>query len=775
MKKRLDFASKVCQLIYMMMIERKTMKDKSRLAKLLAEEDIHVVHKKVETAAFDVKNRELVLPIWKDMSESVQDLFTLHEVGHAFWTPLDMLETARKKNIDFSFVNVLEDVRIEKMIQSRYPGGVRCFNLGYTELLQMDFFKLQGKHLKSMNLIDRINLHFKHVPDVPFSDAEMEWVQKANETKTPKQVLKLAQELYEYIEQNEESQGDPDQDGAGADGKMSQMPSEGNADAESQSGQSSDSSDGKEENQENGDSDDQSGAGDDQNTDQTEQGSNGSGDGDDEKSDKKGSEQVVTNGKEGGKSEGKKFVASTDSAYQQASKKFIDTNAQDRNYCWIPKLDNIKDMIDTPAQILEDLREFYKNDQNDTFFQYTQQELKTFLDGSKKTVSYITKEFEMKKAADQYNRATVAKTGSLDMSKLHTYKYNEDLFAKVTNVPGATNHGLVFFLDWSGSMQENMSGTMKQLFNLTEFCMRTKIPFDVFAFSDRAYRIKDRRFEQVFKSGDIKIDELKLFNFLSSSMSKKEQHEMMHYMYMMGENWKGYRNWSRQGYPLGVMNYYQLGGTPLNHAIIAAMKILPDFQKKHNVQKIHSVFLTDGYSHRVDSAYHVSTDKEGQSYNASKYIDGWRSADVHITDPISGAKIITDRNGRNGQTVSLFKLLKKRVPNMNIVGFFIAGSGKNGRVHKNIIEDKFGLHSYSDYAKVREIYKTLRKDNVVVSTEDGYDEFYILPGAGAMQESEELVVNPNAKVGELKRAFMKSSTNKMANRPVLNKFVGMIA
>ena len=45
------------------------MKDKSRLAKLLAEEDIHVVHKPVETAAFDVKNRELVLPIWKDISK----------------------------------------------------------------------------------------------------------------------------------------------------------------------------------------------------------------------------------------------------------------------------------------------------------------------------------------------------------------------------------------------------------------------------------------------------------------------------------------------------------------------------------------------------------------------------------------------------------------------------------------------------------------------------------------------------------------------------------
>jgi len=754
------------------------MKDKSRLAKLLAEEDIHVVHKKVETAAFDVKNRELVLPIWKDMSESVQDLFTLHEVGHAFWTPLDMLETARKKNIDFSFVNVLEDVRIEKMIQSRYPGGVRCFNLGYTELLQMDFFKLQGKHLKSMNLIDRINLHFKHVSDVPFSDAEMEWVQKANETKTPKQVLKLAQELYEYIEQNEESQGDPDQDGAGADGKMSQMPSDGNESGE-QTPQKSDAGEGKEDNQENGESDDQSEAGDDQKDDQEEQTPNGSSGADNESEDKKDDKkEVVSNGREGGKSDDKPFVASTDSAYQSASKKFIDGTATDRTYAWIPKLNNIKDLIETPTDLLLELREEYKNDHQDRFFSYTQDELKDFLTSSKKTVSYITKEFEMKKAASQYNRATTSKTGTLDMGKLHTYKFNEDLFAKVTTVPGATNHGLVFFLDWSGSMQENMSGTMKQLFNLTEFCMRTKIPFDVYAFSDRCSRNKrEGQFKQEFKSGDLSIEDLKLFNFLSSSMKKKEQFEMMHYMFMMAEAWKGYRNWSQEGYPISPPYKFQLGGTPLNHAIVAAMKIVPDFQKKHGVEKIHTVFLTDGYSHRMDDAFTIITNRDGNDIETTRPVQGWSRSTTHITDPVTNAKIVIGKsNGyRNEQTVAMFKLLKKRVPNMNIVGFFIAGSGKRGMVHKNIISDKFDLHSYTDYNAIKDIYRKLKKENVVVCKEEGYDEFYILPGAGAMKESEEFEVSPNAKVGELKKAFMKSANNKMANRPVLNKFVGMIA
>ena len=58
----------------------------------------------------------------------------------------------------------------------------------------------------------------------------------------------------------------------------------------------------------------------------------------------------------------------------------------------------------------------------------------------------MVKEFEMKKSADQYARATTSKTGMLDMGQLHTYKYNDDIFAKVTTLPGAKNHGLVMFL-----------------------------------------------------------------------------------------------------------------------------------------------------------------------------------------------------------------------------------------------------------------------------------------------------------------------------------------
>ena len=180
-------------------IKLDTFKDKSTLVKLLAEEDLQVTYKNVPTAHFDVKAREVVLPIWKDKSEAVMDMMSLHEVGHALWTDMDLIERGQKKEVKHSFLNVLEDVRIEKMIQEKYLGSVKVFKKAYTELLDKDFFNIKDKDLSKLNLIDRINMHYKNVPNVPFDDNELEWVEKANKTKTVDDVLNLAVELQEWM------------------------------------------------------------------------------------------------------------------------------------------------------------------------------------------------------------------------------------------------------------------------------------------------------------------------------------------------------------------------------------------------------------------------------------------------------------------------------------------------------------------------------------------------------------------------------------------------
>ena len=113
------------------------------------------------------------------------------------------------------------------------------------------------------------------------------------------------------------------------------------------------------------------------------------------------------------------------------------------------------------------------------------------------------------------------------MGALHTYKFNDDLFKKVTTLPGATNHGMVMVLDWSGSMCDNIKGTIEQLFQLVMFCRRTKIPFEVFAFTS-CYKVANGYYNRgVYRDvnyGEITIsDNMSLLNFFSSKMSAAEE------------------------------------------------------------------------------------------------------------------------------------------------------------------------------------------------------------------------------------------------------------
>ena len=132
---------------------------KNTIAKLLAEEDIFVVRKQMETAYFDVKNRELGLPIWKEntMTDVEEDLLICHEIGHALYTPLDMMEKTQLREIEHSVVNVLEDARIERMMKVTYPGLRKAFFEGYRELWDDDFFGVKCEDSAKLALIDPVS------------------------------------------------------------------------------------------------------------------------------------------------------------------------------------------------------------------------------------------------------------------------------------------------------------------------------------------------------------------------------------------------------------------------------------------------------------------------------------------------------------------------------------------------------------------------------------------------------------------------------------------
>ena len=745
------------------------MRDNSTLAKLLAEENISVVHKKVATAAFDVKRRELILPQWKEMPKTIQDLMTLHEVGHALWTSLEMLLEAKERKIEHSFVNVIEDVRIESMIQKRYAGSRKIFRLGYAELIAKNFFETEGKDLQKLGLIDRINLHFKKTPDIYFSSEERDWVNRVASCKTEAEVLNTAEELYQWIQDNPEAQEQPQED-------QQMMESSGESDEITEGMESSDEDGSVEDETEVTEGDE----GKSKEGEETEASSDNSDEKDSEENETEES-KAPTGGKGG--SDDKKITATTDDAYNESSKDLLDEDAREINYYQIPKV-NLDDIIVRYDEINTELEQFWTRIDSTVYDRMK----KTFSDevnkirqDSKKTISYMVKEFEMKKAADLYARASTSKTGRLDLTKVHTYKYNDDLFAKVTTLPGATNHGMVIFLDWSASMYNNLNGTIKQLFNLLWFCQRVKIPFEVYAFSSAYYRDNtepDRDFQQIPKINDLAMCHLHLLNFFSSNMSTNEFNEMLTKLYTLACTIERKYSYTRED-GLTEPYRYALGGTPLDSAIIAAMDILPKFKSNTGVQKVNTIFLTDGESHPVEN--YVTLSEDGEKIFRS-YIE--HRNDAVITDPITGKKVKFDyklyySDGASAKKTALYlELLKYRVPNMNIVGFFIAGSGKNGNVSKNTIIDKFGTGKYRDPSNndiIKKVRKELKKNNVAVCKSAGYDEYYVLPSMDIEFENTGIQVDIGASKSALKSAFKKNATNKTLNRPLLNKFIGMVA
>ena len=92
---------------------------KGYLAKLIASENITIQHNKVKTASFDVKNRILTLPIFKEKSGDVYDMLIAHECAHALWTPYEEWEGITDNELR-SYVNVIEDTRIDKLIPVSY-------------------------------------------------------------------------------------------------------------------------------------------------------------------------------------------------------------------------------------------------------------------------------------------------------------------------------------------------------------------------------------------------------------------------------------------------------------------------------------------------------------------------------------------------------------------------------------------------------------------------------------------------------------------------------
>ena len=707
---------------------------KSQLAKLLATEDLVVEHKHVETASFNVHSRVLTLPMWEKASNSVYDMLVGHEVGHALYT-LDE-NWLDRYYMNPSFFNIAEDARIEKLMKRKYPGLRKSFYNGYQELSEKDFFDLEGQNVSKMGLADRVNLYFKigNFIEVPFhNDEEKDIVKQIADAETFEEALIAAQRMYDYCNKKKEEKQAEVQPPA-------QVPSASNNEESKNEPMVPNPTDSEQKSK----------------SDEKEQGQEW----DDEEDEE---EQIELEEKTSDDLDVK-----TVDGLEEKIRDLVDSNAIETFYVEIPKVD-LKKVIVSNSEVHQEINEWWRKteehygepDSYEKLFSGVDAEFKKFKKSAQKEVSYLVKEFEMKKSADAYSRASTARTGVLDCSKLHTYKYNEDLFRKVTLLPDGKNHGLIFVLDWSGSMGSVMLDTIKQLYNLIWFCKKVSIPFEVYAFTNEwSYHNRYDVYDVEKIPGFFKVDEtFNLMNLFTHKTNGRDLEQQMINIFRIAAHFSC-RNWS--GYLYQYPNRLSLSGTPLNEAIISLHQIIPQFKTQNEVQKVQCVVLTDGEA------------------NALKYYKEFPTRKSESGEPYIGLNSpyyneITLRDRKLGKTYAftgeftqftnvMLENLRDNFPNTNLIGIRVL----DGRDASSFIRRYYGGNGYYDKLQEWKKNKSFSIDG------SGYQKYFGLSST-ALSSDSEFEVKEDATKAQIKSAFKKSLNSKKMNKRVLGEFVDLVA
>ena len=703
---------------------------KGNLAKLLATENLLVEHKNVSTASFNVDDRVLTLPRWDRASNTVYDLLVGHEVGHALYTPV-------WGNFDcpMDYVNVTEDARVEKLMKRRYPGLRKTFYSGYSELNSQDFFGIADEDIDSLKFIDRVNLWFKIGTAgvlVKFNTEEKVLVDECAAAETFDEAVAIAQKIWEY---SKEEQNDLEQ--------LANIPQSGGGSSSSLS--ETQSIDGEQPDQEEGDM----------------------------MTHEEMLEEAARreqNNEEGSIPTGGELSDSdTQQSFDKASEKLSNNfSRQSTTYVDIPKFDPSNYVVDWTT--IHDWIDECRGDLTDAYW-YPDSEYKSFKKSVQKEVNYLVKEFECKKSADAYSRSMTSRTGVLNTNKLHTYKFNDDLFKKITIVPEGKNHGMLFILDWSGSMNGVMLSTIKQLLVLVMFCRKVGIPFEVYAFSTDwitaersiAGKTEDLSNEEYFRYKNTAIHNevhvnksfFRMLNFLSSRSNAKNFDRQCLNL------WREVFSWS---YHLSYHSTIGLGlsGTPLNESILVMKDIIPEFKKSTGVNKVNLMILTDGdaccssYGHEVTSLDGKTTRMTVRRIDYSNIILRDRKLGrTYNCDSLNFTNLFIDN-------------LKENNPDVNVMGFRI--------IESSGLTNFYYRYCENSCESLNEIQKQWKKEkSAVLINPISYDALYAVHAKATNIEDVEFDVDAGASKTKVKSAFRKMLSKKQNNKKILNSFISLIS
>jgi hypothetical protein len=731
------------------------MNSKDLLARLLANEKLNIVRANAHTASFDIVSRTLTLPVWKNMSPTLEDMLISHEVGHALFTDQSYLKTENYKTLH-GYLNVIEDVRIEKMMKRRYPGLRKTFTDAYKELNDRDFFEIRNEDLSELLLIDRINLYYKCGAScgVKFTAKEMQFVLRAEQCDTIKDVQALAKEIYDFSFEEIQKKKEQKFKHLGMSSEELKEALENLASEEMEFDYNAQAEEDEE--------------GEDNTSSMLEYDPYNEQEAQDDSSKLQEKEGLISAPSQN-RFDSTPEESELESKTERALKVRLNQLADDKTHFqrFTPEyFSNI-----TADQIVVGYKEIIKyvtldasdptNYRADNFFQKSKKEGLKFRESTNKIVGYLLKEFEMRKSADQYKRTTFSKSGALNVNKLAVYKLTDDIFKRFSVVKDGKNHGMIMLLDWSGSMDRVLKDTLKQTITLAQFCKRAQIPFAVYAFTDCFYQDHTDSYRVRPYSPDgftgFEVNNVRLLELFSSKMSQSEMNAMI-------DNCVGgFHNISAR---------FSLGSTPLNESLLYMVNIVGKFKQENAVEKLSFITLTDGEGSSLFGNQH----QQIQSHK-TLYEPEYKRVVVANTlfDPMTKKEYKLTPESNNHTNV-LLRVIKDRW-DATVIGFYLTGNSKRDHLCfiRNNVESS-DSNPMNDHFLADEIKTQIRTNGFASLKNCGRDEMYVVGTSSMRIEDEQLAdIDELASTRQISKVFTKYMSGQRTNRVLLNRFVNLIA
>lgn len=728
----------------------KITENKSTLARLLAKENIIVTQTSKRTAYFDVKSRTLALPNWKIKGQSVMDMLIGHEVGHALYTPADAVEKFKAKcpGVPFDICNIVEDIRIERLVQNAYPGLPRIFTEAYNKLVEADFFDLADKDLDSLKFADRLNLRGKigKISNIPLTEDEELIYQKCLAAETYDEVLDICAEIAESFKEepkepeNDEAQNDETSTDEG-DSDESQNDETSTDEGDSDDGDSDDGSEADagepEDSQDDSDVDADSSSSDIKADDNAE---------DSESNDESDSTDAAE-----ASEKLSELVSETQERFDSNLENEV-INPREQGYApaMAPRRESIYNNICDYKTLIADREKIIASAaRKDEWYDKFQGKADELRKKTKKKASILAREFERRKAAYQYSRSTESRTGMIDVNKLHSYKLTDEIFLSKSVLANAKSHGMIFLLDYSGSMGGVISDVIEQTLNLVEFCRMVGIPYDVYSFTSvfRSSKTWLRADSYTPAPTEVDLSDVMIIHQLSSEMNKSDFKKASDNLWLQVA--------LQRSRSIVAAPYEELGGTPLDATLTAMYTLVKDFITKNKVQKTMFVTLTDGDS----SSFKF--DEPGAGWNYSPKIN-LKTRDKSF--------LIS----RGHSTRDLIQMIGS-IPTVTTMGFYLPQG-------KREVNRQVSLAADYDPQKKAKLMKNYKKDgHIEVSNQKGYDTYYIL-GAVSIDDNEFEVKDINDDIATSKRAqtqlakqFASHNSGNKKSRVLMNSIATKVA